>query len=379
MRVINLPSSKTLRASFMLGALTVCVGVLAFAAVAFGSAGSSEISLQRISSLAYAMRGELTEAAFNRAFVRMDPAARSLADRFTPLPRVTLANFTPTEGLGAAAPGFADDTFANLSADAARVINEGIPMSSEKSPAARPFKLVAGGEDRERAVQCLTEAVYYEAAFEPLEGRRAVAQVVLNRLRHPIYPKTVCDVVYQGSTRPTGCQFTFTCDGALAHPPVAQAWLEARRVAELALGGYVAKEVGEATHYHADYVVPRWAPTLSKVAKLGAHIFYRWPGGMGAPAAFSGRYAGDEPLVGGLAQASAKAGGIVVQAASAPALVIADAGPVMNLAPPIALAQDELHTPGAPVALKVPAVKHSPHYALGAPCANSTLGNCMNF
>jgi hypothetical protein len=117
-----------------------------------------------------------------------------------------------------------------------------------------------------------------------------VAQVVLNRVRHPVYPASVCGVVYQGSERDTGCQFTFTCDGALAQAPMRSFYLRAREVAHEALQGYVYAPVGNATHYHTDYVVPYWASTLKKSAVIGTHIFYRWPGGWGMPAAFGQRY-----------------------------------------------------------------------------------------
>jgi hypothetical protein len=121
-----------------------------------------------------------------------------------------------------------------------------------------------------------------------------VAQEVLNRMRHPAFPKTVCGVVFQGADRKTGCQFTFTCDGALGRKPDDAAWARARKVAEAALNGYVMKKVGNATHYHADYVAPYWSPTLVKVAVVGQHIFYRWTGGAGLPPAFGGRYGGGE-------------------------------------------------------------------------------------
>jgi hypothetical protein len=158
----------------------------------------------------------------------------------------------------------------------------------------RPFVLTADGEDRERALTCLTQAIYYEAAREPEVGQAAVAQVVLNRLRHPAYPKSICGVVYQGAARATGCQFTFTCDGALRWAPEPTLWRRARQVAERALAGYVDKQVGSATHYHADYVAPYWAPTLVKMTQVGQHIFYRWTGPWGEPPAFTGRYAGGE-------------------------------------------------------------------------------------
>jgi hypothetical protein len=117
---------------------------------------------------------------------------------------------------------------------------------------------------------------------------------VLNRVRHPAYPKSICGVVYQGSARPTGCQFTFTCDGALRWAPQPALWRKAEQVAKQALAGFVDKEVGSATHYHAVYVAPYWAPTLVKMAQVGQHIFYRWTGPWGEPPAFSGHYAGRE-------------------------------------------------------------------------------------
>jgi hypothetical protein len=180
----------------------------------------------------------------------------------------------------------------------ARLINASIPFSSSPVMAARPFDLSGSDPlDRRRALLCLTQAVYYEAGFEPIEGRRAVAQVVINRMRHPAFPKSVCGVVYQGAHAPV-CQFSFVCDGSLYRRPALSAWKEAERVAEAALDGFVERTVGAATHYHADYVAPYWAPRLAKVSQIGAHIFYRWPGAWGSSAAFSGRYIGEpaDPL-----------------------------------------------------------------------------------
>ncbi len=177
-------------------------------------------------------------------------------------------------------------------------INAAVPIADLPNPPARAFAFSPSSlSDRERALQCLAQAVYYEAATEPLDGQRAVAQVVLNRLRHPAYPNTVCGVVYQGSERATGCQFTFTCDGALARAPIAPYWGRAREVAEAALAGYVHKPVGWATHYHTNWVVPYWSSSLVKIANVGTHIFYRWTGGWGTGPAFRDRYAGVEPSV----------------------------------------------------------------------------------
>jgi spore germination cell wall hydrolase CwlJ-like protein len=174
--------------------------------------------------------------------------------------------------------------------------NAAIPLAGMPLEAVGRFNLGAAPNTYANALQCLTQAVYYEAANEPMQGRRAVAQVVLNRMRHPAYPNSVCGVVYQGSQRRTGCQFSFTCDGSLLRTPAAARWREARQVAELALVGYVEPSVGTATHYHADYVLPRWAFNLAKIDQIGRHIFYRFNGRMGQASYFSGRYSGHEDI-----------------------------------------------------------------------------------
>lgn len=179
--------------------------------------------------------------------------------------------------------------------DRARAINAAIPFVSGKIAPARPFTFAGAPADRERALTCLASAAWYEAGDDAI-GQRAVVQVVLNRLRHPAYPKTICGVVFQGSERQTGCQFTFTCDGALARAPTPSGWARARAVAEKALAGTVEKVVGTATHYHTDWVVPYWSASLDKIAAVHTHLFFRWKGWWGQPGAFSGRYAGDEVL-----------------------------------------------------------------------------------
>jgi spore germination cell wall hydrolase CwlJ-like protein len=182
-----------------------------------------------------------------------------------------------------------------VTAEEAVKLNSERPFDAGPDTPARQFTLRADGSTRDRALECLTQAVYYEAATEGADGQRAVAQVVLNRMRHPGFPPTVCGVVYQGSELPTGCQFTFTCDGSLARQPVASIWARARKIAMEALAGYVFAPVGHATHYHADYVLPYWADSLAKQVQIGHHIFYRLRGGLGTDAAFSQRYAGKEP------------------------------------------------------------------------------------
>jgi spore germination cell wall hydrolase CwlJ-like protein len=182
-----------------------------------------------------------------------------------------------------------------LAPEQALKVNAEIPLAGGPNPAAKPFALKGTNAAQSQALQCLASAVYYEAGNQDEDGARAVAQVVLNRVRHPAFPNSVCGVVYQGSTRPTGCQFTFTCDGSLAREPDAEGWRRASRIAEDALSGHVYAPVGWATHYHADYVVPTWAASMAKSAIVGAHIFYRWPGSWGKAAVFSEPYQGREP------------------------------------------------------------------------------------
>ncbi len=125
---------------------------------------------------------------------------------------------------------------------------------------------------------CLTQAVYYEARGEGDDGMRAVAQVILNRVRHPSFPKTICGVVYQGAMQQTSCQFSFACDGSLARPVEAWAWRRAKTIATAALGGYVMKSVGTATHFHTLAVDPRWSSNMVKIATVGQHTFYQFQG-----------------------------------------------------------------------------------------------------
>jgi spore germination cell wall hydrolase CwlJ-like protein len=186
--------------------------------------------------------------------------------------------------------------YEDVSKEEARKINLGLSFSTQISPAAAPFFLVGKTPlDSARAQHCLSLAVYYEAASETMQGQYGVAQVVINRMRHPAWPHSICGVVFQGAERRSGCQFTFTCDGSLSRKPTGRAWLLAQGVASAALNGFVMPEVGHATHYHTDWVAPRWAPSLRKLKQIGTHIFYTWQGGGGNPRAFTNKYDGQEP------------------------------------------------------------------------------------
>ena len=182
-----------------------------------------------------------------------------------------------------------------LAPDQALKVNAEIPVASGPNPVAAPFVFKGNANARAQALNCLASAAYYEAGNQDADGERAVAQVVLNRVRHPAFPASICGVVYEGSTRTTGCQFTFTCDGSLNRRPDADGWRRAMQIAEEALAGAVYAPVGWATHYHADYVVPYWASSMAKNAVVGAHLFYRWSGGWGQPAVFSKTHGGHEP------------------------------------------------------------------------------------
>jgi spore germination cell wall hydrolase CwlJ-like protein len=200
-------------------------------------------------------------------------------------------------------------------------INAAIPIVAAPNPRATSVVVRARTPlDQMRSLDCLAQAIYYEARSESEDGQRAVAQVVLNRMRHPSYPATVCGVVYQGSQRSTGCQFTFTCDGSLALPARGANWDRARRIAAEALAGKVYAPVGYSTHYHTVAVLPYWASSLAKTAVIGAHIFYRWNSVWGQPAAFRQRYAGTEPGAASLARQNAveQQAAIPAPAASAP-------------------------------------------------------------
>jgi spore germination cell wall hydrolase CwlJ-like protein len=214
---------------------------------------------------------------------------------FVALGGVVVPNPATNPAVHAAAPAPPPLILQPIAPQQALKVNSEIPLTSGPNPAAAPFVFSGSSTARTQALNCLASAVYYEAGNQDTDGERAVAQVVLNRVRHPAFPSTVCGVVYEGSTRTTGCQFTFTCDGSLARQPDADGWRRAWKVAEDALSGSVYAPVGWATHYHADYVLPTWASSMAKNAIIGAHLFYRWGGSWGQPAAFIDHYSGREP------------------------------------------------------------------------------------
>ncbi|WP_332796766.1 cell wall hydrolase [Sphingomonas sp. LB3N6] len=178
---------------------------------------------------------------------------------------------------------------------------------------APPFLTSQSVDDASRAADCLTAAVYYEARSQSEDGQRAVAQVVLNRVRDRAFPNSVCGVVYQGAERRTGCQFSFTCDGSMNRPRELGAWDRARTVAAAALGGSVYAPVGAATSFHTTSILPWWASSLARITTVGAHVFYRWQRALERALTFRQAYAGVEPGVRGVGLPSG--GGVAVAAA----------------------------------------------------------------
>ena len=281
----QLSARTTHKHAWMMAALGFLVFAGALGGFAVHDARSKELIRDRQALLSRAAAAGFSDAELKALMADSDPGALRIAAR-------------------AEQPGFADrwpegwtldlssppelEIRPSTSDDAAK-LNAAIPVATTYNPVAKQFFINDAGE-RAQAMQCLTAAIYYEAANEPRMGKEAVAQVILNRTRHPNYPKSVCGVVFQGSERYTGCQFSFTCDGSMARGPARRQWSESREVAERALAGHVMAGVGSATHYHANYVMPYWSPTLVKVAQYGLHIFYRPTG----PALLNGRYGGGE-------------------------------------------------------------------------------------
>ena len=314
-----------LRSDALRSALKLALAIVLALSGSFAvkSALSKQIARDRAYDLVEAAAGGFSDAAFERYVADSAPGVVKISlshdpdgpDRLWKRPpgwaRLDI-DTKPTLGLG------------RLSMADAERINAVMPEAISTNPPAQPFVLKASATERTQAVDCLTAAIYYEAALEPREGQEAVAQVVLNRMRHPGYPKSVCGVVFQGSDRP-GCQFSFACDGAMARQPAAWAWRNAKDVAEHALDGHVAASVGGATHYHTSWIMAAWTPTLLKVGRIGAHIFFRPTGPDGMPGAFDQAYGGGE--------GRASKVSLIGKAVAAPPVLIAASNGGSSLAP----------------------------------------------
>ena len=260
-------------------------GAVLGVAMAAGSAPRPDVD-RTAEAVARTTGGDFGPRGLEALLSRLTPAQQAEAKRHDPLAaRPALYGLTPGwESLTLAGKPGLEPGETGLKA---QQMNAALPVASGALRPALPFVFKGGAEDRRRALRCLTQAVYYEAALEPDAGQAAVAQVVLNRVRHPAFPKSVCGVVYQGAARRTGCQFSFTCSGVMRGRVNQTAWSRARDVASKALSGSVYASVGNATHFHTTGVAPAWRNSLVRVNQVGSHLFYRFGGRSGSSNAFT--------------------------------------------------------------------------------------------
>ena len=248
----------------LLGAVAIgsAMGLLLGASYLAGGAARAAMDHARVQRLAAAAKDGFSDEALLAEASAMEPGALAVARRHDP--------FTAT--------GWAQRDWETtlLAARLETRASAGAPLL--RTGLAQPSSPTDGNAlTGARDLDCLSAAVYYEARGESKTGQQAVAQVVLNRVRHPAFPKTVCGVVYQGAH--TGvCQFSFACDGSTRRPREAIAWREARSVAARALSGFVMRVVGNSTHFHVANLGAVWGVGLMRVAQIGAHVFYKFSG-----------------------------------------------------------------------------------------------------
>ena len=271
---IRAPKMRPMTAAAAFGGMVGLAVGCAYLGGTVAKATTTRIQAERIAG---ATAVGFTEEALSAAAGGMDASALSIARRHDPS---TVAGAAQRDRQSEMLTARLESLRANSSTEA------GLRRVSMTGPAAQPFRL-AGALDASRDLECLTQAVYYEARGEGRAGMQAVAQVVLNRARHGAFPNSVCGVVYQGANRSTGCQFSFTCNGAMRRGVNQAAWRRAHDVASSALSGNVYRAVGNATHFHTTAVSPRWRHSLVPVGQVGSHLFYRFGGRNGSSGAFT--------------------------------------------------------------------------------------------
>jgi len=273
-RIKTRADARALSVGLSLGAT---VGLILGGCYVAGGMARAADTQPRTARLANAAAQGFSEGALRAETATMDPGAVALAEQHDPLGGA-LAGLrlvpesvdSPGDGAGKTRPSI-------------------MHVVDLLGPAAQPFHFAdTGALQSARDLDCLTDAVYYEARGETPAGQAAVAQVVLNRVRHPAFPKTVCGVVFQGVAAGDGCQFSFACDGSMRKPREPAAWRRAEQIAGRALSGFVMPSVGNATHFHVIGLDPGWGPRLLRVAQIGLHVFYRFGGYAGAPSTFNG-------------------------------------------------------------------------------------------
>ena len=280
---MNIKSQTCADARALIGAVLVgsATGLALGGVYLVGGMAQAASQHAQVSRLADGAEGNFSDAALYQAASRMDAGALAIARRHDPY---TVAGDAQRDRQSALLVERLEQRRAGAQERQPMVLRAS--FGGAFNPAVAPFRLTNALESS-RELECLSEAVYYEARGETPSGQAAVAQVVLNRVRHPSFPQSICGVVFQGAYKRVGCQFSFACDGSMRRGREPGAWNRAQKVASRALSGAVMSEVGAATHFHTTGVAPGWGPRLLRVAQVGMHVFYRFGGRSGAPDAFS--------------------------------------------------------------------------------------------
>ena len=284
-RVLYIKSQTRADARALVGAVLVgsATGLALGAVYLAGGLAQTANQHARVTRLADGASEGFSDVALINSASRMDQGALAVARRHDPY---TVAGAAQRDRQVSLLVARLEHHQAGASAPRSGPLMLRASFGGPFNPAASPFQF-GNVLESSRELECLAEAVYYEARGETPSGQAAVAQVVLNRVRHPAFPKSVCGVVFQGAHRKIGCQFSFACDGSMSRGRERGAWNRAQKIASRALTGAVMNEVGSATHFHTTGVSPGWGPRLLKVAQVGMHVFYRFGGRNGAPGAFS--------------------------------------------------------------------------------------------
>lgn len=240
------------------------IGLALGAAYMAGGMARTATDYARASRIAEAAAGGFSEDVLQRQAAAMTPGMLRIAGQHDPFVSAETAQRERQNSIIAA-------YLERPAASPSRLVR----LRGEIDPAQAAPTRLAGALNGSRELECLTQAVYYEARGETPAGQAAVAQVVLNRVHNPAFPKSICSVVFQGAGKRVGCQFSFACDGSMRRSREPAAWARAERVASRALAGKVVAGIGNATHFHTVNVAPNWGPRLIRTAEVGMHVFYR--------------------------------------------------------------------------------------------------------
>lgn len=240
------------------------IGLALGAAYLAGGMARTATDYARASRIAEAAAGGFSESILQRQAADMSPGMLRIASRLDPLATAETAQRDRQNAIIAAYLERPPESASQL-----------IRLRGAIDPGQGAGTRRSGALEGSRELECLTQAVYYEARGETPAGQAAVAQVVLNRVRNPAFPKSICSVVFQGAGKRVGCQFSFACDGSMRRGREQAAWARAERVASRAVAGKVIAGIGDATHFHTVNVAPNWGPRLIRTAEVGMHVFYR--------------------------------------------------------------------------------------------------------